>query len=157
MRDRYQQHEQALAQAMASRQDWEHATARSPQLAIAADAELRRRHPDHKIEPLRSAEPAPASDAERKHWDLISQQRSRESTRSRDLNGQQQTIYAAMNEHRNLANSEDAARDGPDSASPNLQPPWRDAILQPSAPQITAWVEILQRAAEHDIEPEAAG
>jgi len=40
-----------------------------------------------------------------------------------------------MNEHRKLANSEDAARDGPDSASPNLQPPWRDAILQPPAPQ----------------------
>ena len=35
-------------------------------LAIAADAELRRRHPDQKIEPLRSAEPAPVSDAERR-------------------------------------------------------------------------------------------
>jgi hypothetical protein len=62
-----------------------------------------------------------------------------------------------MNEHRKLANSEDAARDGPDSASPNLQPPCRDAILQPPAPQITPSAEILRRAAEHDIEPEAAG
>src|SRR6267142_3179721 len=47
---------------MAARQQWEHATERSRRLAIAADAELRRRHPRRKIEPLRSAEPAPASD-----------------------------------------------------------------------------------------------
>jgi hypothetical protein len=46
LRDHYQQQEQALAQAMAGRQEWEHATAQSRQLAIAADAELRRRHPD---------------------------------------------------------------------------------------------------------------
>jgi hypothetical protein len=44
---------------MADRQDWEHATAASRHLAIAADTELRRRHPDHKIEPLRSAETVP--------------------------------------------------------------------------------------------------
>ncbi len=47
---------------MADRQEWEHATAHSRRLAIAADAELRRRHPDLKIEPLHSAEPAPGSD-----------------------------------------------------------------------------------------------
>jgi hypothetical protein len=157
LRDHYQQNEQALAQAMASRQEWEHATARSGQLAIAADAELRRRHPDRTIEPLRSAEPAPASDAERQHRDLIPQQRSRESTRSRDLNGQRQPFHAAVNEHRSLAAGEDAARDGPGSASPNLQPPWRDAILRPPAPLITPPAEILQRAAERDIEPEAGG
>ena len=45
LRDHYQQQEQALAQAMADRQEWEQATARSRRLAIAADAELRRRHP----------------------------------------------------------------------------------------------------------------
>ena len=46
-----------FAQTMADRQEWDHATAGSRRLAIAADAELRRRHPDQKIEPLRSAEP----------------------------------------------------------------------------------------------------
>ena len=65
LRDLYQQREHALAQAMADRQDWEHATANSRHLAIAADTELRRRHPGQKIEPLRSAEPAPVSDTER--------------------------------------------------------------------------------------------
>ena len=32
------------------------------ELVMAADIELRRRHPDHVIEPLRSAEPAPSGD-----------------------------------------------------------------------------------------------
>ncbi|HYB48144.1 MAG TPA: hypothetical protein VED20_12415, partial [Streptosporangiaceae bacterium] len=50
---------------MTDRQDWEHATAASRHLAIAADTELRRRHPGQRIEPLLSAEPAPASNTER--------------------------------------------------------------------------------------------
>ena len=58
LRDFYQQREQTFAQAMADRQEWEQATAHSRHLAIAADAELRRRHPDRTIEPLRSVEPA---------------------------------------------------------------------------------------------------
>ena len=51
LRDLYQQREHTLAQAMADRQDWEHATAGSRHLAIAADAELRRRHPDQRSSP----------------------------------------------------------------------------------------------------------
>ena len=65
LRDHYQQQEQSLAQAMADRREWEQATAHSRRLAIAVDAELRRRHPHQKIEPLRSAEPAPVIDTER--------------------------------------------------------------------------------------------
>ena len=57
LRDHYQQREHDLTQDMAARQEWEQATERSRRLAIAADAELRRRHPGQKIEPLRSAEP----------------------------------------------------------------------------------------------------
>ena len=50
----YRQRGTILAQAMADRQEWDHATAGSRRLAIAADAELRRRHPDQKIGPPRS-------------------------------------------------------------------------------------------------------
>src|SRR5262249_10355591 len=64
MRDHYQQQRQAFAQVMAAREEWEQATAGSRRLAIAADAELRRRHPYQKIEPLRSAEPAPVGDTD---------------------------------------------------------------------------------------------
>src|SRR5207237_990787 len=56
MADRYRQQETAFAQIMADRLEWEHATAHSRHLAIAADAELRRRHPDLSIKPLHSAE-----------------------------------------------------------------------------------------------------
>jgi hypothetical protein len=52
---------------MTDRQQWEHATAGSRRLALAADAELRRRHPSQKIQPLLSAEPTPATGIEREH------------------------------------------------------------------------------------------
>jgi hypothetical protein len=55
---------------MADRHKWERATEQSRHQAITADAELRRRHPDQKIEPLRSAETAPASDTRREQPDL---------------------------------------------------------------------------------------
>ena len=51
MRDRYQAQEQIFAQTMADRAEWEHATEHTRHLAVAADAELRRRHPDQQIEP----------------------------------------------------------------------------------------------------------
>ena len=72
LRDLYQQREQTFAQTIDDRQKWEHATAHSRHLAIAADAELRRRHPGQKIEPMRSAEPPPVSDTE--HERLIALQ-----------------------------------------------------------------------------------
>ena len=70
MRDRYQAQEQIFAQTMADRAQWEHATEHARHLAVAADAELRRRHPDHKVERLRSAEPAPTGDTEREQLNL---------------------------------------------------------------------------------------
>jgi hypothetical protein len=83
-------------------------------------------------------------------------QESGETAPIRDLEVQQQAFRAGIDEHRNLAPSEDAAWGGLGKASPAL-PPWGDAILQPPKPQITPSAEILQLAAEHDIEPEAGG
>ena len=65
MHDRYRQQESIFAQTMEDRLEWEHATDYSRHLAIAANAELRRRHPDQRIEPLRSAEPALVDDTDR--------------------------------------------------------------------------------------------
>jgi hypothetical protein len=45
--------------------DWDKATRAQRRLTIAADAELRRRHPGQYFSPLRSAEPAPATQAQR--------------------------------------------------------------------------------------------
>jgi conjugative relaxase-like TrwC/TraI family protein len=155
LRAHYQQQEQGFAQAMTDRQEWEQATAGSRRLAIAADTELRRRYPYGKIEPLRSAEPAPVSDAER--LDLILQQGSNETARMGDLTVQRQAFRAAMNEQGQRVPGEDVTRTDPGKASPASRTPWRDAILQPPKPQITPSVEILEFAAEHDIEHEAGG
>ena len=156
LRDHYQQREQAFAQAMADRQEWEQATAGSRRLAIAADAELRRRHPDGKIEPLRSAEPAPVSDAGRQHPDLTPQPWSGETAWIRDLAVQRQAFRAEMDEHRQRVPARcDPGQ--PRQGSPAARTPGQDAILQPPKPEITPSARILQLAAEHDIEPEAGG
>jgi hypothetical protein len=157
MRDHYQQQEQGFAQAMIDRQEWDHATAGSRHLAIAADTELHRRHPYRNIEPLRSAEPAPVSDAERQHPDLPPQQGSSEMARMGDLTVQRQAFRAAMNEHRQLFPGKDVTQANLGEASPASRAPWRNAILQPPRPQITPSAEILELAAEHDIEHEAGG
>jgi hypothetical protein len=154
--DHYQQREQALARAMTDRQEWEQATVGSRRLAIAADTELRRRHANRKIEPLRSAEAAMVSDAQRQHPALIPRQRGSESISIRDLEAQQ-AFRAAIDEHRKLVPSQEWARADPDRASPSMRPARQDAILRLPAPQITPSAEILQLAAEHDIEPEAGG
>jgi hypothetical protein len=50
---------------MADRADWDSATRAQRHLAVAADAELRRRHPGQPFPPLRSAEPEPATESQR--------------------------------------------------------------------------------------------
>jgi hypothetical protein len=61
MEDAYRDRESVLADRAA----WEAASRVQRHLAVAADAELRRRHPGQRFTPLRSAEPHPATDAQR--------------------------------------------------------------------------------------------
>jgi hypothetical protein len=56
---------------MADRADWDTATRAQRHLAVAADAALRRRHPDQRFSPLRSAEPEPATETQRAELTLI--------------------------------------------------------------------------------------
>ena len=65
MEHAYRDREHVFAGVMADRADWEAATRVQRHLAVAADAELRRRHPGQRFTPLRSAEPHPATDAHR--------------------------------------------------------------------------------------------
>ena len=60
----YRQRETVFAAVMADRTEWDAATRQQRQLAVAADAEVRRRHPGQYFAPLRSAEPAPATGAQ---------------------------------------------------------------------------------------------
>ena len=65
-----------FTQAMADRQEWEHATADPGAWPSPPTPNCAAATPTGKIEPLRSAEPAPVSDAERQHPDLTPQQGS---------------------------------------------------------------------------------
>jgi hypothetical protein len=158
MRDQYRQQETSFAQTMADRQDWEHATAHSRRLAIAADAELRRRHPDLRIQPLHSAEPAPIGDIDRYQLTLAPDRRIGEMAAwIRDLPAQQQAFREKIEERQGLmVPREDPDWDDIGEAFPAWQAPSRDAILQPPKPQITPSTRILQLIRERDTEPEAA-
>jgi len=65
MENAYRERERVFAGVMADRAEWEAATRAQRHLAVAADAELPRRHPGQRFTPLRSAEPPAATDAQR--------------------------------------------------------------------------------------------
>lgn len=137
---------------MADRQEWEQATTASRHLAIAADAELRRRHPDQKIDPLRSAEPAPATHTGRDGT------LPQTGAWIRDLAAQHHAFRETLNRRQHLMMpGDDLNWAAPGATLPSWWAPHRDAILQPPKPEITPSATILQLAAGHDIEPEAAG
>jgi hypothetical protein len=158
MRDHYQQQERIFAQTMDDRRDWEHATAGSRRLAIAADAELRRRHPDLKIKPLHSAESAPVSDNDRDQLTLAPDQKiGKMAAWVHDLTAQRQAFREELKKRQGLkVPSEDPDWGHLGDAFPAWQSPGRDAILQPPKPQITPSAKIRQLAAGHDASPEAA-
>ena len=56
---------------MDDRRAWEAATEPQRRLAVAADAELRRRNPEMRIEPLRSAEPEEVTGEQRAELDVL--------------------------------------------------------------------------------------
>ena len=158
MGNRYRQQETLFAQTMTDRTEWEHATGHSRRLAIAADAELRRRHPDLQIKPLHSAEPLPVNDTDREQLTLTPDQQIGEiAAWIRDLAAQRQAFREKIEERQGLmVPSEDQEWGDLGEAFPAWQAPSRDAILQPPKPQITPAARILQLVQERDTEPEAA-
>jgi hypothetical protein len=150
MRDHYQQQQQALTQTMAHREEWEQATADSRRMAIAADAELRRRHPSQKIEPLRSAESATVSDTEREQAHPAPGQ---------EISRAQQELFRVplQNGQALKVPTEDPGWSGLDPLFSARRALGQAAILQPPKPSIVPSTRILQRAAEHEVEPEAGG
>jgi len=141
---------------MADRKEWEQATAGPRRLAIAADAELRRRHPHQKIEPLRSGEPTAVSDTGREQVSPGRDEKLTERvTRIRDLAAQRQASHAEMDEHpERMVPGEDPVWGELGDAAPNSRTSGPDAILQPPRPEIIPSARLLQLAAEHDSEPD---
>ena len=158
MRDRFQVQEQIFTKAMSDRCEWERATEQTRHLAVAADAELRRRHPDQAIEPLRSAEPEPASDTQREELNLAADEKIGELAQwVSELAAQRQEFAEKMAERQALrVPSEDPEEQDVGPAFPTWNPPERDAILQPPKPEITPSAKILELAREQQAGWEAA-
>ena len=156
LRDHYQRRERALTRAMADREEWDHATASARRLAIAADAELRRRHPRQRIEPLRSREPAPAGATEHEQLDPASDgKRTETAAWIRDLAIQREAFRAEIDERPGLiAPGQDPVRGDLGETLPAWRASCRDAILQPPKPEIIPSARILRLAAGHAAEPD---
>jgi hypothetical protein len=157
----------ALAQAQETRRQWEALSEPTRQLALAADQELRRRHPEQVIKPLRSVGSASGMTTP----ELEGNDQTRQPTSGPETPGQQlpgiagdsawdgiaeriarigqssRTAQAKLDElHRIRIPSEDIE-------APDLGPAWklfsgreRDAIMQPSRPDIVPASEVLRRS-----------
>ena len=143
---------------MADRADWDAATRAERHLAVAAYAELRRRHPEQRFTPLRSAEPQPATQAQRDELTLTAGQQIPEMGRwIKDLAVDHHTFADKLAERQSLTvPSEDPDFGDLGQAFPPWPRPARDAILQPPKPEIRPSPEVLQRAADRDADREAA-
>ena len=158
MHDAYRERETAFATTMADRADWEKATRQHRQLAVAADAELRRRHADQRFAPLRSAEPQPATEAERGELTMTVGEEPKEMGQwIKDLAAEHHTFadrFAERETMRIPSEHPDYADLG--SAFPAWTGRGKDAILQPPKPEIRPSARVLQRAADRDRDVEAA-
>ena len=154
----YQHRETVFAAIMADRADWDIATRAQRHLAVAADAELRRRHPRQHYPPLLSAEPPPASAAQRAELTLTTDQPPGEIGQwIEDLAAAHRTFAGTLAERQTLTlPSEDPDYADLGQAFPPWPGPAKDAILQPPKPEITPSPQVLQRATGRDADPEAA-
>ena len=158
LHDAYRQRETIFAAIMADRTDWEHATRPQRHLAVAADAELRRRHPGQHFPPLRSAEPEPATQAQRDELTLTPDQPApRPASGSKTWPPAHHAFADQLADRQSQRiPSEDPDYGDLGLAFPAWPGPATDAILQPPKPEIPPSPQILQRAADRDADREAA-
>jgi len=143
---------------MADRADWDAATRAQRHLAVAADAELRRRHPGQHYPPLRSAEPQPPTGTQRSELTLAPEEQPAETGQwIKDLAAGHRTFAHHLAGRHSLAiPSQDPGYGDLGQAFPPWPRPARDAILQPPKPEIPPSPQVLQRAADRDAGWEAA-
>jgi hypothetical protein len=157
MHDAYREREEIFAGAMEDRQAWEHATAEQRWQAVAADAELRRRHPGQRFDPLRSAEPEPVTQAEHDELALTGSEQIREMGHwIEDLAAERKAFSNRLAERQSMMiPTEDPGYGDVAQAFPDWHGPDRDAILQPPKPEIRPAPKVLEAAREQEWEPEA--
>ena len=152
----YRQRETVFAQTMADRADWDKAARAQRQLAVAADAELRRRHPGQHFAPLRSAEPEPATAAQRD--ELTPDQSPGEIDQwIKDLAAGHRAFAGQLADRQSqTVPSEDPDYGDLGPAFPAPTRPGRAPILQPPKPEIQPSLRILERVMDRDADWEAA-
>ena len=158
MHEAYAEREAVFAAVMADRQQWETATRQQRQLAVAADGELRRRHPGQQFPPLRSAEPEPAMHEQRAELTLTAGEEIPQLGQwIADLAAQHRAFAGKLAERQSLRiPAEDPDYEDLGPAFPAWTGPDKDAILQPPKPQIQPSPRILERVTERDLDMEAA-
>jgi hypothetical protein len=157
MADTYRSRQMTFEATERDRREWEAITEQPRRLAISADNELRRRHPDRHLEPLRSAEPEPVTEAERSELALApDKQPSEIGEWINDLAAQPEAFAERLAERTSLTiPAEDPDHEDLGPAFPALGATERDAILQPPKPLIKPSEKVLQMARERDHAPEA--
>jgi hypothetical protein len=153
----YKQREAAFAAAMADRATWEDATRQRRQLAIAADAELRRRHPGQRHPPLRSAELLPATRDRDKPAPSAQDDIDRTAGLLAELAARHREFARRYSERTCLmTHFADPQYEGLTPPFPAWGGDATDAILQPPKPRIEPSARILERVTGHDLDLEAA-
>jgi hypothetical protein len=147
----YWMQESVLAGLMDDRRAWEAATEPQRRLAVAADAELRRRYPEIKIEPLRSAEPEEVTDEQRAELDVLpeGQHEYQPADWVLELAEARKPFSEKIAERQSVMEPhEDPDYEDVGQAFPSWQQEDRDAILQPPKPPIPPSGRLAEREAE---------
>ncbi len=149
-----------LEQQDAQYQAWDHVTEGPRRIAVAADAELHRRHPHLTIAPLKSAEPDPVTEQE--HEQLISPPDEALARPAEPpewvtrLAAARDALQEKLDERKAVrVPADDHEMQDEGEAWPTLRPHERDAILQPPLPEIPASPRVVERARERDAGREA--
>jgi hypothetical protein len=157
-----------LAQAQETRRQWETLTRPTRQVALAADQELRRRHPGRGLDPLESAEPGrrpPVSAPGDGEQGTLSPTRQTSPSAAPGATGVAVSAWGAIVERIGLISQKSCAAQvqldelremripGEDTVAPDMGPAWtifpsrdRDAIVQSARPDILPAIEIQRRA-----------
>jgi hypothetical protein len=147
----YRTQESILAGLMDDRRAWEAATERQRRLAVAADAELRRRHPDMRIDPLQSVEPEEVTDRQRADLDMMAgpYREYQPPAWLRELAEARTAFSEKIAERQSLTEPhEDPDHEDIGQAFPAWQHDDREAVLQPPKPPIPPSARLAKRQAE---------
>ena len=142
----YREREALDAGMMEDRQEWTRLTEGPLHLAITADSELRRRHPEQYLEPLRSAEPEAAPDelpgmtGEEATAEMAARTAERRAAFRERLEERQGVIVPA----------EDPDAEPLGEAWPSRHGISRDAILQPPKPELQPSPQVIERSLDRE-------